>query len=174
MKRITHSPSICMMYFQKNMGLIPRNCRQNGHTRSVNTTTKMTSTPTKDPMPSSRKPFTMIPRTHDSPRGVHNPRQPMPPSRKPLHDDAPYSWCPWRCIKYRRSIPPSRETTMMTSCTRDAPEDTQKSRRNTKSTPRVCGLDKIRSFLKQIGKNDTEECQKFDSTDDMHWYKTWE
>ena len=47
-------------------------------------------------------------------------------------------------------------------------------RKNTKSTPRVCGSDDIKPFLKQIGKIVTEECQKYDSADDMPWYKTWE
>ena len=47
-------------------------------------------------------------------------------------------------------------------------------RQNTKSTPRVCGSDDIKPFLKQIGKIVTEECQKYDSADDMPWYKTWE
>ena len=47
---------------------------------------------------------------------------------------------------------------LMTPRTRDASDDAQKSRQNTKSMPRVHGLDEIKPFLKKIGKIVTEEC----------------
>ena len=40
--------------------------------------------------------------------------------------------------------------------------------------PRVRGLDEIKPFLKQVGKIITIESQKYDTTDSLSWYKTWE
>ena len=45
---------------------------------------------------------------------------------------------------------------------------------NSKMPPRVRGLDEIKPFLKQVGKIITEESQKYDTTDSLSWYKTWE
>ena len=53
-------------------------------------------------------------------------------------------------------------------------QDNSKLRRSTKPTPRVRGLDEIKPFLKQIGKIVTEECQKYDTPNDLKWYTTWE
>ena len=72
------------------------------------------------------------------------------------------------------STPPSQDLLITPRRTHDSPHDASQSRRNTKSTPRVRGLDEIKPFLKQVGKIVTEESQKWDSTDEMPWYNTWE
>ena len=70
--------------------------------------------------------------------------------------------------------PPSQDLLIASRRTHDSPHDASQSRRNTKSTPRVRGLDEIKPFLKQVGKIVTKKSQKWDSTDDMPWYNTSE